>query len=63
MAESKIDWGVLASAVLLGLVIGVALGIGGRMAGLPSTWAAPITGATVGAMVPLIYRLRMSRRG
>jgi hypothetical protein len=55
------NWKHFADAVLAGVSIGVVAALGGAFAGLSSRLIAPITGALVASMIPLIYRLQSPR--
>jgi hypothetical protein len=55
---SRTDWPTFFLAIAAGIVIGVASALIGVWAGLPTAYVGPIAGGMVGALVPLIYRLR-----
>ena len=55
----KTDWGTLWLSIVLGVVLGVAVALIGVAAGLPPVAVAPITGAVVAILVPVVHRRRM----
>lgn len=55
---AKTDWGSLTFAIVAGITLGLASAFGAVWAGVPTAFVAPVTGAIVGAFIPLIYRLR-----
>jgi hypothetical protein len=55
---AKTDWGSLTFAIVAGITLGLASAFTAVWAGVPTAYVAPLTGAVVGAFIPLIYRLR-----
>lgn len=64
---SRVGWMDLLVAVIAGVAfgggIGYGLGILARNAGWSTSFVAPLTGAMVGAAVPVLYQLLRRRRG
>ena len=58
----KTDWTTFSIGISLGIVIGVGAALIGVAAGVPTAAVAPVTGAVVASLVPLIYRWRSKKR-
>jgi uncharacterized membrane protein YjjP (DUF1212 family) len=58
---SKLNWKVLAIAIIFGVALGTTVAIIGNLFGLPSNLVPVLTGAITGGMVPVFYRLYLKR--